>query len=284
MISAQDWKTANLVRCEDADGIDADHVAAVEALASLLEGDMTPADAAQCITTTYAASVKVAEGPFKANSWKINKVYKFWRVFMSNAIRSFGSAEDQERLFKLLVEISRQPDLEDDDGIVIGDLYLDPYWIDLPAYTIHPENKEMLLSMGQPLLNATRFAAMLLSKNEFASARVGGGEWEVLLPVATTWLLISGKAIYEHCLEESLYDGWETDTWDLQRWNLWKQQLEQFAERDDFNAECRSLTSQTVKKMVEVEVEHRAEPPSSETWCPVDAMEHELKSSNFPVD
>lgn len=179
----------------------------------------------------------------------------------------------------------------------------------MAAYTIPPENKEMLLSMGQPLLNATRFAAMLLSKNEFASglpfytscflgaglehswdensediARVGGGEWEVLLPVATTWLLISGKAIYEHCLEESLYDGWETDTWDLQRWNLWKQQLEQFAERDDFNAECRSLTSQTVKKMVEVEVEHRAEPPSSETWCPVDAMEHELKSSNFPVD
>ena len=134
MISAQDWKTANLVKCADADGIDADHVAAVEALASLLEGHMTPADAAQAITTVYAGSVKMAEGPFKEDSWPSNKVYRFWGVFMSNAIQHFGSAEDQERLFKLLVEISRRPDLEDDDGIVVRDMDLDTYWIDLPDW------------------------------------------------------------------------------------------------------------------------------------------------------
>jgi len=172
----------------------------------------------------------------------------------------------------------------------------------MTAYTLRPANKEVLLARKQPLLSATKFAAMLLSKNEFASGlpfytscllkvglehfwdeksedivRVGGDEWEVLIPVATTWLLISGKAIYEHCLEDDLYDGWERDTWDLQRWNLWKQQLEHFGKRDDFSAECRSLASQTVTKMAEVEVEHQAGPPSSETWWSVDAMQHELR-------
>lgn len=134
MVSAQDWKTANLVKCADADGMDADHVAAVEALASLLEGDMTPADAAESITTTYAASVKFTEGPFQVGSWKTNKVYEFWGLFMSDAIRSFGSADNQERLFKLLVEISRQPDLEDNDGIAVKDVDLDTYWLDLPGW------------------------------------------------------------------------------------------------------------------------------------------------------
>lgn len=122
--------------------------------------------------------------------------------------------------------------------------------------------------------------------NSEYTARVDRDEWKTLIPMATTWLLIAGKAIYEHChcRKEDLYGGWQKGTWNLQRWNLWKQQLETFAKRGDFDDECRGLASQTVRKMVEVEAEYEPEPLSSETWWPTDAMEHELKSSDFPVE
>jgi hypothetical protein len=172
-----------------------------------------------------------------------------------------------------------------------------------------PARRELYLSQSQQFLNGTKFAAMLLIKNTWASylpvytssflkiglehsydensddiARVDRDEWETLVPVATTWLLIAGKAIYERCQEDDLYDGWQKGTWNLQRWELWKQQLEQFAERKDFDDECRRLASQTVKKMAEVEAEYQAGPPPSETWWPVDDIEHELRSSTFPVE
>lgn len=179
------------------------------------------------------------------------------------------------------------------------------------ARDFRPEERELFFAQRQQFLNATRFAAILLSRNKFASAlppqtsyylqkglehswdenpevtaRVDRDEWETLIPVATTWLSIAGKAIYEHChcQKEDLYGGWQRATWNLQRWNMWKQQLEKFAKRKDFNDECRDLASQTVKKMAEFEAGYQPESPSSETWWPTDAMEHELRSSNFPVE
>lgn len=120
----------------------------------------------------------------------------------------------------------------------------------------------------QTILNGTKFAAILLSRNKFAyalpiemscflkvglehswdanseyTARVDRDEWKTLIPVATTWLLIAGKAIYEHChcRKEDLYGGWQKGTWNLQRWNLWKQQLETFAKRGDFDDDAEAL-------------------------------------------
>ena len=115
------------------------------------------------------------------------------------------------------------------------------------------------------------------------TTRVSRDEWETLIPAATTWLLIAGRTIYEHCQEDDLYDGWEKGTWNLQRWNLWKQQLGTFGEGEDFNDECRGLALQTVKKMAAVEAEYKAGPPPLATWWPIDALEDELRSSTFPV-
>lgn len=170
-------------------------------------------------------------------------------------------------------------------------------------------DRGLFLSQRQRFLNGTKFAAVLLRQNKFASglplytsyllkiglehsfdgnsedvARVDCEEWETLVPAATTGLSIAGKAIYEHCQKNDLYDRWEKGTRNLQRWNLWKQQLERFVEREDFSDECRSLASQTTKRMAEVEAENQAEPLSSEMWWPVNDMDHELRSSNFPVD
>ena len=119
--------------------------------------------------------------------------------------------------------------------------------------------------------------------NSEYKARVDRDEWKTLIPVATTWLLIAGKAIYEHChcRKEVLYGGWQKGTWNLQRWNMWKQQLEAFAKRGDFDDECRGLASQTVEKMAVIEAEYQPESLSSETWWPTDAVEHELRSSDY---
>lgn len=125
MVSVQDWKAAQYVSPDDTA-----HVAAIEALASLLEGNMTPADAAQSITTTYAASVKAMQ---RQISWHTNDVADFWKVFMTNASRCFGGAEEHERFYELLIEISRQPDLEDDDSFVVTS-NSKTYWVDLPFF------------------------------------------------------------------------------------------------------------------------------------------------------
>ena len=126
------------------------------------------------------------------------------------------------------------------------------------------------------MVNATRFAARLLQKGIFAVAlpleatcclqlgleypynkNSSGGpdadEFSLLIPAATTWLLIAGETIYEHCSSGDTSNGWDRGSWNPQRWELWKKQLTRFAEREDFNEECRELAEQTVKRMAEIE-------------------------------
>jgi len=90
-------------------------------------------------------------------------------------------------------------------------------------------------------------------------------EWKVLLPAAATWLTIAGRAIYSHCLADEVEDlqavaetqgGWGGGSWTMQRWTLWKAQLEQFAGRDDFDNERRAVAMQAARKMLEAEVGH----------------------------
>jgi hypothetical protein len=90
-------------------------------------------------------------------------------------------------------------------------------------------------------------------------------EWQVLLPAAATWLIIAGRAIYSHCLNDEVEGlqadietqaGWGGGSWTMQRWTLWKAQLEKFVKREDFNDECRAVAMQAVRKMVEVEARH----------------------------
>jgi hypothetical protein len=130
------------------------------------------------------------------------------------------------------------------------------------------------------LLNATRFAATLLERGEFASAfpteasfilhmtlehsydensnylaQVDDDEWEALLPLAAAWLSIAGEAIYSHCVSDDESNGW--GTWEVQRWEEWKKQLERFSKRDDFNEECWGPAAQTLRKMIEIEAGHQ---------------------------
>lgn len=90
-------------------------------------------------------------------------------------------------------------------------------------------------------------------------------EWQVLLPAAATWLIIAGRTIYSHCLNDEVEDlqadvetqaGWGGGSWTMQRWTLWKAHLQKFAKREDFNDECRAVAMQAVQKMAEVEARH----------------------------
>ena len=129
MVSVQDWKAA---KCAKAD--DADHIRTIEALASLLEDDISPADAALSITTAYATLLKATKGGSVREFWYETKVSQFWRDYLSDAIQCFGSTEVQDRLISLLSEISKLPDLKDDDGVVVKTIDHETFWSDLPDW------------------------------------------------------------------------------------------------------------------------------------------------------
>ena len=148
---------------------------------------------------------------------------------------------------------------------------------------------DYFFSQTSRLLNGTKFSAMLLEQGEFmgglpryasdflkmgleqdhdekAALSVKAYEWQVLLPVTAIWLIVAGRAIYSHCLNDEVEDlradietqaRWGGGSWTMQRWTLWKTQLEKFAKREDFNDECRAVAMQTVQKMVEVEERHQ---------------------------
>lgn len=132
MISVQDWKTSKCAKTEDTD-----HIKAIEALASLLEGNISAADAAQSITTAYTASLKATKGGDNHNSWYEAKVAQFWGSYMSDAIACFGATDVQARSISLLVEISKLPDLKDDDGVVVKTIHHQTFWSDLPGWGRH---------------------------------------------------------------------------------------------------------------------------------------------------
>jgi len=72
--------------------------------------------------------------------------------------------------------------------------------------------------------------------------------------------------IYGHCLGNEVEDleadietqaGWGGGSWTMQRWTLWKSQLERFAGRDDFDDERRAIAMQAMQKMTEVEAGYK---------------------------
>lgn len=88
---------------------------------------------------------------------------------------------------------------------------------------------------------------------------------QVLLPATTTWLLVAGRVIYSHCLNNEVLrhgadlktrQGWGGGTWTIQRWEAWQERLQEFTERGDLNGECRDMVLRTLRKMAEIETEH----------------------------
>jgi hypothetical protein len=111
-----------------------DHLQANEALVLLLKGEASPAKTARTITAVYEPSLKAGQGIPTDHLWYKNKVFEFWGLTFSAIVREFGSAEEQERLIDLLVEISRQPDLTYADGSPIVERNGEVYWKDLPGW------------------------------------------------------------------------------------------------------------------------------------------------------
>lgn len=130
MVCVQKWAEEWRKRTEDPD-----HMRALEALVRLLKNDVSPLDAAKEITAAYEISLKVPLPVPRKNTLYYNKVCDFWALYMSDAIRIFGSIGERERLCQLLTEISRQPDVLDDNGFPVKGYDRDGvYWSDLPAW------------------------------------------------------------------------------------------------------------------------------------------------------
>jgi hypothetical protein len=147
-------------------------------------------------------------------------------------------------------------------------------------YDYSPGELDEFLAQTPHLLNGTRFAATLFDQgfhipalnlptqadyfledgiesshndNHFVKAQ----EWKVLVPVSATWIVIAGKTIYRMCLDgQDVRPNSRIErVWDKPRWELWKEQLQVFGNRHDFNEECRRYATQALVRMVEVENE-----------------------------
>ena len=77
----------------------------------------------------------------------------------------------------------------------------------------------------------------------------------MLLPVSVAWIMIAGKTIYKIGLDDQ--DAGQNfhgkRVWNKPTWELWKEQLRAFENREDFDEECRGYATRALAKMVEVE-------------------------------
>ena len=87
------------------------------------------------------------------------------------------------------------------------------------------------------------------------TSRIKPKEWQVLLPSATTWLLVAGKTIYSCCLLGEVENGRRSRrrSWNPKLWECWKARLQSLAGQLDIDETCRALAAQTVMKMAEME-------------------------------
>lgn len=125
----QDYKKAALRDTEDPV-----HVEAADAMILMLKGEVGPGDTAKRITEIYNTELKLSNvSPYMNDEVPVNY---FWVYLLCNAVFMFGSAENHERLFDLLVAISRQPDVKTPDGSVKKYCDRAIYWRDLPGWSL----------------------------------------------------------------------------------------------------------------------------------------------------
>ena len=200
------------------------HFEAADALALLLKGGADADDTARSITTIYEIELRKYESTTMDDE---KQVCYFWACHMCGAIRTFGSQELRERLFDLLVAISKQPDVKTPNGSVKKYLDCDVYWRDFPGWALifaelvsgklvrvhsfnafadvpipdydgpelwRPGWKDDYIGQATKFLNATSFAAMLLEKDAFT----------IGLPAVASYALKRGI--------EQLYSVHEYDT------------------------------------------------------------------------
>lgn len=129
-LTVQEWRSE-----QRAATADEDHYQAMEALTSLLEGEISANEAAKTITDVYGALI--GKETRMTTDDDILKICDFWDFYMLDAIEIFGTAIAQERLASLLVEMSRQPDMKTPDGYVKEHGNGEVWWRDLPKWSYH---------------------------------------------------------------------------------------------------------------------------------------------------
>lgn len=116
------------------DSDDPVHVGAADAMILMLKGEAGPEDTAKRITKIYETELKSNnESPDMNYEEQVNY---FWTYLLCSAIFMFDSAEQHERLFDLLVAISKQPDVKTPNGSVKKYCGRAVYWRDLPGWSL----------------------------------------------------------------------------------------------------------------------------------------------------
>jgi hypothetical protein len=97
----------------------------MDAIAKLLESLATPVETARAITEIYRPSLE-------ANVH--DKLDNFWVLCLCDAVRTFGSESDRQKLLDLLDEIAKQFDVKGSDGAIQMTTAGKVYWRDLPHW------------------------------------------------------------------------------------------------------------------------------------------------------
>jgi hypothetical protein len=111
---------------------DNDHLQAADAFELLLNGEADADDTARSITMIYEADFKRYKGWTYGDCH--NKANDFFLYQMCGAVSSFGSAEIQQRLIDLLVEIRKQPDSKTPGSSVTMHNGNEVYWRDVSGW------------------------------------------------------------------------------------------------------------------------------------------------------
>lgn len=145
-------------------------------------------------------------------------------------------------------------------------------------YDHSPEEINEFLEQAPYLSNGTMFAATLFERgfdvrglnlpgqadhfledgiesSHHDEHAVKSQEWKVLIPASASWILVAGKTICKTCLDDqdASQKFRSKRVWNKAQWELWKEQLRRFENREDFDDECRGYASRALAKMGVVE-------------------------------
>lgn len=253
---------------------------------ALLGAGLDPKEAARKIVHIYEPIIRAG-----GNDSRIGEI---WGILCS-AVRTLGDSNElNDRLVQLIVAMKDLPALKDENGHAIKHEWGGRYWMDLPMwgltfreYGIFLEPDEDLgeeewLSQATPFLNATSFAAKLLSQvpemkdisfhAEVCLNEALEGPYETPSPQArasmyiapaATWILLAGEKIYELCKENyKRIDGgvnrdgflWTGTGFSLPRWKFWKQRLSEISQDTTLEETLRTQARNASTEMERFEV------------------------------
>lgn len=248
---------------------------------TLLEGSIEPEEAARILADIYDPVIRAQPND--------SRVGEIWSI-LCEAVRTLGDSHgSDDKLVQLIASIMELPAVEDEHGHAIKHQWGGRYWMDLPMWSLmfreygifievdEDIGEEQWLAQATPFLNATSFAAKLLSRvpemkdvafhAEVCLSEALEGPYEtpspkaraaMYIPPVATWMSLAGEKIYGLCKEnykrtDDSVNGddlvWKGTGFSLQRWDVWKQRLTELSQNPTLEESLRIKARSALDEM-----------------------------------